>query len=63
MFALFYFYFFTFPMIFPVRIQCVCVCAYLLRSNCIHNLCAHASCNFLYDHAIQSDIKVQGLEK
>ena len=66
MFALFYFYFFTFPMIFPVRIQCVCVCvcvrAYLLRSKCIHNLCAHASCNFLYDHAIQSDIKVQGLE-
>ena len=41
----------------------VCVCAYLLCSNCIYNLCAHASCNFLYGHAIQCDIKVQGLEK
>ena len=61
MFALFYFYFFTFPMIFPLQIQCVC--AYLLCSNCIYNLCAHASCNFLYGHAIQCDIKVQGLEK
>ena len=58
MFALFYFYFFTFPMIFPLRIQCVCVCAYLLCSNWIYYLCAHASCNFLYGHAIQSDIKV-----
>ena len=55
MFALFYFYFFTFPMIFPLQIQCVCVCAYLLCSNCVYNLCAHASCNFLYGHAIQSD--------
>ena len=41
----------------------VCVCAYLLCSNCIYNLCAHASCNFLYGNAIQCDIKVQGLEK
>ena len=47
---------------FPLE-SSVCVCAYLLCSNCIYNLCAHASCNFLYDHAIQSDIKVQGLEK
>ena len=63
MFALFYFYFFTFPMIFPLQIQCVCVCAFLLCSNCVYNLCVHASCNFLYGHAIQCDIKVQGLEK
>ena len=62
MFALFYFYFFTFPMIFPLQIKCVCVCVSAF-SNCIYNFCAHASCNFLYGHAIQCDIKVQGLEK
>ena len=62
-----HFYFFTFPKIFPLQIQCVCVCvcvcAYLLCSNCIYNLCTHASCNFLYGHAIQCDIKEQGLKK
>ena len=39
--------------------------AYVVPSffQTIYNLCAHAGGNFLYGHAIQCDIKVQGLEK